>query len=85
MLIKEIEAVPVKVPLDAPYVYARGSMTAFETVIVRLLTDDGIVGYGESAPLFRSPTGDARSVARIINGPVAQILLGCAGMRSLRC
>ena len=77
MLIKEIEAVPVKVPLDTPYVYARGRMTAFETVIVRLLTDDGIVGYGESAPLFRSPSGDARSVAQTINGPVAQNLLGC--------
>ena len=77
MLIKEIEAVHVRVPLDAPYVYARGTMTAFETVIVRLLTDNGIVGYGESAPLFRSPTGDAHSVARVINGPVAQNLMGC--------
>jgi len=75
MLIKEIKAVHVKVPLETPYVYGRGAMTAFETVIVRITTDDGIVGYGECAPSSLS-TGDAGALAPIINGPVAQTLLG---------
>jgi L-Ala-D/L-Glu epimerase len=77
MLIKEIKAVHVKVPLETPYVYGRGAMTAFETVIVRVTTEGGIVGYGESAPVFHSPTGDANALAPMINGPVAKNLLGC--------
>jgi L-alanine-DL-glutamate epimerase-like enolase superfamily enzyme len=76
MFIKEIQAVHVRVPLETPYVYGRGAMTAFDSTIVRIVTDDGIVGYGESAPLFRSSTGDAAIVTQVINGAVAQSLLG---------
>ncbi len=77
MRIKEIQAVHVRVPLEVPYVYGRGAMTAFESVIVRMETDDGIVGYGETAPLYRSPTGDAKALAPLMNGPIRESLLGC--------
>ena len=76
MKIKQVEAVHVKVPLENPYVYGRGAMTAFESVIVRITTDNGLTGFGESAPLFRSPTGDAAALAPLFNGPVAKALLG---------
>ena len=72
MVIKEIKAVHVRVPLEPPYVYGRSSMGALETVIVRIVTDDGTVGYGESAPLFRSPTGDAGIIAPLTNGLVVR-------------
>ena len=76
MKIESIEAVHVRIPLDQPYEFARGTMTSFDNVVVRMETDEGIAGYGESAPLFRSPTGDASAVAELIRGPVAQRLLG---------
>jgi L-alanine-DL-glutamate epimerase-like enolase superfamily enzyme len=51
-------------------------MTAFDSVIVRIDTDDGIEGFGESIPLFRSETSNPTSVARMINGPIRESLLG---------
>ena len=62
MKIETIRAVPVSVPLDHPSEFARGTMTAFDNGVVRIETDEGVVGYGESAPLFRSQTGDASAV-----------------------
>lgn len=74
--IKDVSAVHVKIPLNVHYVFGRGTMTAFESVIVRIVTDDGIEGYGESIPLFRSTKSDPTSVARIVNGPVRESLTG---------
>jgi L-alanine-DL-glutamate epimerase-like enolase superfamily enzyme len=76
MRIQSVEAVHVRVPLEVPYVFGRGTMTAFDSAIVRIESDDGIVGFGESVPLFRSSEGDASWVARMINGPVAERILG---------
>jgi L-alanine-DL-glutamate epimerase-like enolase superfamily enzyme len=76
MKIKKIQAVHVRVPLEVPYVYGRGAMTGFESAIVRILTNDGVVGYGESAPLLRSPSGGPDLIAKLINGPVADDLIG---------
>lgn len=76
MRIAKMEAVHVRVPLDSPYVYSRGKMTAFESAIVRISTDGGIVGYGESAPLFRSPVADAAAVTKILNETIAVDLIG---------
>jgi L-alanine-DL-glutamate epimerase-like enolase superfamily enzyme len=72
--ITEIRAVHVRVPLEKPYVISRGRMSAFDSVIVRLATDDGCLGYGESVPL--SVVGDPAALARLINGPVAAVLRG---------
>ena len=76
MQIIKMDAVHVRVPLDSPYVFSRGEMTAFESAIVRIETDDGIVGYGESAPLFRSPLADAAAVTDILNGVIADDVVG---------
>lgn len=72
MRIVEIHAVHVRVPLEVPYIISRGRMDAFDSVIVRMITDDGCVGYGESVPL--SVVGDAVAMARLITGPVASIV-----------
>lgn len=74
MNIARLEAVHVRVPLTTPYVISRGTMTAFDTVMVRLVADDGTVGYGESVPL--SVVGDAARFASTLNGPVAEQVRG---------
>lgn len=76
MRIASIEAVQVRVPLEVPYVFGRGVMTAFDSVIVRIDTDEGLTGYGESIPLFKSATSDPAAVSRAINGPVRDRLVG---------
>jgi len=74
MQIIDVKAVHVSIPLEKPYVFARGTMTAFDNVVVRIDTDEGIVGYGESAPLFNSPTGDAGTVAGWINEHASNLI-----------
>ena len=67
MQITKVRAVHVRIPLEKPYVFARGTMTAFDNVVVGIETNEDIVGWGESAPLHNSDTGDASTVAAWIN------------------
>ncbi len=74
MRIVDVQAVHVRVPLETPYIISRGRMDAFDSVIVRMVTDDGCIGYGEGVPL--SVVGDPVAMARLINGPIAGIVKG---------
>ncbi|TVR08245.1 MAG: hypothetical protein EA385_10570 [Salinarimonadaceae bacterium] len=74
MKISEVVAVPVSVPLTTPYHISRGIMTHFPSVIVRITTDDGLTGFGESVPL--SVVGDVVPLAERINTTVRDVLMG---------
>ncbi len=41
----------IEAPLRAPFVSAAGSLSVRQLVLVSLTDDDGVVGYGEAAPL----------------------------------
>lgn len=82
MKILGVRATHVRVPLDTPYVNARGAMRAFDSVVVRIDSDAGLVGVGESCP-FNFSAGDPRAreadaavLARLVNGPIAGALRG---------
>jgi glucarate dehydratase len=47
--IAKVEAWPVNVPLEAPYEMAPGIVAGIHRAIVRVTTEDGVVGLGESA------------------------------------
>jgi len=49
MKITEIEAIPVSIPLKTDFGISGGVQTMAEHVIVKLHTDEGIVGLGEAA------------------------------------
>ncbi|GJM74410.1 hypothetical protein HMSSN036_66260 [Paenibacillus macerans] len=49
MKIKEITAKKVRLELRQPVVIALGSISHSETVIVKIETDEGLVGYGEGS------------------------------------
>jgi len=74
MKLKNIEAVHVRIPLDIPYVISRGVMNYFDSVIVRIETDQGLVGYGESVP--KSVVGDASMITNCINKNIANKIIG---------
>jgi L-alanine-DL-glutamate epimerase-like enolase superfamily enzyme len=50
MRIERIAVQPLRIPLRAPFVTSRATQTHAEVVLVRLTTDTGIVGLGESDP-----------------------------------
>jgi|APLow6443716910_1056828.scaffolds.fasta_scaffold16662_1 o-succinylbenzoate synthase len=49
MKIVSVEAFPVSLPLKKPFTIALGTMTHSPHVVVKMTTDDGIVGYGEAS------------------------------------
>lgn len=58
MRIISAEVVPYALPFCEPYVTARGTLTQREMVLLRLHSDDGLVGLGEAVPLsLRGGTG----------------------------
>ncbi len=51
MKIVEVEVIPYALPFKDPYVTARGRLERREMVLLRLRSDDGLVGLGEAVPL----------------------------------
>jgi muconate cycloisomerase len=49
--IDSVEAIPYALPFREPYVTARGRLDRREMVLLRLRSDDGLVGLGEAVPL----------------------------------
>ncbi|HEU0247270.1 MAG TPA: mandelate racemase/muconate lactonizing enzyme family protein [Gaiellaceae bacterium] len=65
--IARVEAWPANAPLEAPYLMAPGTVAGICRTIVRVTTEDGIVGLGESA----SPED-----TRHLTGELGQELVG---------
>lgn len=66
MRIREAEVVPYALPFREPYVTAAGTLTRREMVLLRLRSDDGLVGLGEAVPLsLRGGAGLAQVVTEL--------------------
>ncbi|MEX2106465.1 MAG: mandelate racemase/muconate lactonizing enzyme family protein [Solirubrobacterales bacterium] len=64
MRLASVEVIPYALPFRKPYVTARGTLTQREMALLRLRTDEGLVGLGEAVPL--SLRGGA-SLARVVS------------------
>lgn len=51
MQVTEVELVPFALPFARPYATARGTLERREMALLRLVTDEGLVGLGEAVPL----------------------------------
>ena len=47
MKVSRVEAIPLSVPLDTPWRTGVATFTGYYMVLVRVTTNDGLVGYGE--------------------------------------
>jgi o-succinylbenzoate synthase len=64
--IASVEVVPYALPFREPYVTARGRLDQREMVLLRLRSDDGLVGLGEAVPLsMRGGTSLAQVVGEL--------------------
>lgn len=50
MKIKEVEIYQIEMPLKEPFIIAYTSYETMPAIIVKVVTDKGIIGYGESVP-----------------------------------
>jgi o-succinylbenzoate synthase len=64
--IASAEVIPYALPFRQPYVTSRGRLDRREMVLLRLRSDDGLVGLGEAVPLsLRGGAGLAQVVAEL--------------------
>jgi o-succinylbenzoate synthase len=66
MRLASVEVIPYALPFRQPYVTARGRLERREMVLLRLRSDDGLVGLGEAVPLsLRGGVGLEHVVAEL--------------------
>jgi o-succinylbenzoate synthase len=66
MKVVAVEVVPYALPFRAPYVTARGKLERRQMALLRLRSDEGLVGLGEAVPLsLRGGVGLARVVEEL--------------------
>lgn len=76
MIIKKIEAIPVSVPLNKPFIISTGEMRTLDHVIVKVHTDEGVVGVGESAPVPIFSEESQEDVKTAIDKYISRFLIG---------
>ncbi len=74
MWIRAVETTAIAIPFRTPYVTSRGRLQKRETVLLRLITSDGLEGTGEGVPLSLRGGAATRQVERDLLGPCAEIL-----------
>jgi len=75
MRLASVEVIPYALPFKEPYVTARGTLTRREMVLLRLRSDEGLVGLGEAVPLsLRGGTGLPEVTRELINLAASDVL-----------
>src|SRR3954452_19570905 len=75
MRITAIDIIPIRLPLYEPFIISYGTFPDVPTVLVRLTTDSGLVGWGEGTP-DAVATGETFGGATETLRAIAPALLG---------
>ena len=78
--IKQIEVFPVTLGYKEPFRIAPGASTESHNVIVKIVTDYGVVGWGESSPSERVTGETAETVIKTLD-KIAPKLIGMCPLR----
>ncbi|HEY3514697.1 enolase C-terminal domain-like protein [Kribbella sp. NPDC051137] len=76
MKITEIEAIPFAIPYRKPLYFASGSVEVAQHVLVRVHTDDGIVGIAEAPPRPFTYGETQASVVAVVNQLFGPAIVG---------
>jgi L-alanine-DL-glutamate epimerase-like enolase superfamily enzyme len=71
MKVARVTAIPLLAPLDRPWRTGVATFTAFYTTLVRVETDDGVVGHGECLARYQP-----RAWADLVNDVLAPMVVG---------
>jgi o-succinylbenzoate synthase len=64
MRLASVEVIPYALPFKRPYVTARGRLERREMVLLRLRSEDGLIGLGEAVPLSLRGGTDLGEITR---------------------
>jgi len=80
MGIKQIEVYHVALRFKEPFIIAPGASTESHNIIVKIITDYDVIGWGESSPSQRVTGESAETVVRVID-KIAPKLVGKCPLR----
>lgn len=76
MKIKEIELFAINLPLIDPFIISYATYDSIQSIIVKMTTDDGLVGYGEAVP-DEHITGETwESTFEVLKNKLAPAVIG---------
>lgn len=75
MKITRFELFPLRIPLKAPFVTSLGALSAVESVVLCVTTEDGLTGWGECNP-FWSINGETQETCLAVGKHLAKALIG---------
>jgi L-alanine-DL-glutamate epimerase and related enzymes of enolase superfamily len=68
MKITHIEAIPVRVPRPQSFKSSLGVQLASENAVVRIHTDEGLIGIGEASSIWdRRGSGESETINRFLS------------------
>ena len=73
--IKDVEIYAFDIPLKEPFRVSLGVITAANDVLVRVITDAGLIGLGEASP-FAPITGDSQATDLMMARDIREMLRG---------
>ncbi|MEA3356726.1 MAG: enolase C-terminal domain-like protein [Candidatus Bipolaricaulota bacterium] len=77
MKIERVEIIPLEVPYHRPTSISVGTISTAKNILVKVYTDDGIVGLGEVSPFIPPYTGETQETAvGILHKWIAPNLIG---------
>lgn len=76
MKITSVEAIPLSIPYRRPFRFASGQVTAADHVLVRITTDDGLVGHAEAPPRPYTYGETATSIVTAVRDLFSPALIG---------
>ncbi|HEX6797058.1 MAG TPA: enolase C-terminal domain-like protein [Ktedonobacterales bacterium] len=76
MNIRSLEAIPLSVSFKQMFRFGQTNRQESQNVVLKLETEDGLVGYGEACPVAAFTDEDQRSVVEALTQQVAPLLIG---------
>ena len=75
LTIRKVELFKLRIPLVEPFVISLGTITHAENLVVRVTTENGIVGFGECSP-FLTINGESIDTCFIVGQYLGKVLKG---------
>lgn len=76
MKIRAIDAIPLRISFRQVHRFGTTDRRQSHNVVIRITTDDGLVGYGEACPIQAFTTETQESIMRSIDECVRDLLMG---------
>lgn len=76
MIIKQIEVFAIRLPLEKPFVISYATYPDMASIIVKLTTECGLVGWGESVPDEHVTGETPESTYAVLKNTLAPLLIG---------